>query len=583
MAEVNGSYLFKIMRAKKSTKYLLVAALAFVVLFGAWLFWKSYGPGWKRLTVKSEEWQRTELEDGRTIEWSTTFYVSDTSDLRNYYFVASSSQVFQVLINHKIVMDKNPFSYYPQTLDSASIQLYKVYESQAQYIGDEKVNSAIRPGYNSLRIWTTAEGVGLYGTNDWKLGAYNEGVSTRYKNDQWSEPYEWKPDPEIPVLYVDVPDYLIPDDPRVRGSSKMIKAGKVIFSADVLLETRGRSSQAFEKKQFNIRTVEKGSKKRMDIQVGDLAPSSDWILYGPYSDLSLIRNEIAYSLSQAMGHYAPKSIPIELVLNNNYRGLYYLMEKIQSQTGRVEIRFDPSDSTNSSNNGFLVQIDQASSKDIILYPSKQEFILEEPQLGYKAENWYVRRTTDQLGIVIRAIHDQISNLDQAIDFKSFADLYIINELSKNVDAYRLSTYLHKTHEDDNPRIFAGPLWDFNLAFGNCSDNGGTKVESWVFDNPLAVDSMWIQLFNHPNFRVYLRDRYAELRKGILSELALNNRIDSLVSSVSSVMPHNNQRFGWPNSEFWPYDKIPVDHNEEIARIKEFLSARLRWMDEELRK
>lgn len=556
-------------------------SLGFVI--GAWFFWRAYGPGWKSLTVKSVEWQQVELEDGRTIEWSTTFYVADTSDLRNYYFVASGSQVFQVLINHKIVMDKNPFSYYAQTPDSSEVYISKVYEPQAHYIGDQKVRSAIRQGYNSLRIWTTRDGIGLYGTNDWKLGAYNKSVSTRYKSDKRTMGYEWKPNVEIPVLYVDVPEHLIPDDPRVRGTSKLVKAGKLIFSSDVMLETRGRSSQAFEKKQFSLRTVEKASKKRMNIQVGDLAPGSDWILYGPYSDLSLIRNEFAYSLSRALGHYAPHSIPVELVLNNNYRGLYFFMEKIQCQPGRVEIRFDSSDSMNVSNNGFLVQIDQASHKDIVLHPTKQSFILEEPETGYDAENWYIHRTTEQLGIVIRAIRDQITNLDQAIDFESFADLYIINELSKNVDAYRLSTYFHKTHEELNPRIFAGPIWDFNLAFGNCADNGGNRIDAWVFDNPGVVDSMWVKLFNHPKFHNYIKDRYFELRKGILSESALYNRIDSLVQTISSVLPHNIERYGWPQSEFWPYAKVPANHGEELENIKSFLSARLQWMDAELRK
>jgi CotH kinase protein len=570
------------MPIKKRTKYLLVAFVFLSLISGLVIMWKTYGPGWKKLTVKSIEWERKELEDGRTIEFSTTFFISDTADLRNYYFVCNGSQVLQLLINHKIIMDKNPFSYYSQNLDSSSFQVFKYYDSQAHFMGDDVVKSAIRPGYNSLRVWTTEDGLRKLGNGGWKFGAQSTGFSTRYRNDTERTGYAWKPNSEIPVLYIDIPDHLIPDDPKVRGKSRMLRGNELIFSSDVLMETRGRSSQAFDKKQFNLRTVETGSKSPMAVQVAHMASSSEWVIYGPFIDLSQIRNDIAYSLSQDLGHYAPKSIPVELVLNNNYRGLYFFMEKIRSQPGRVDIRFDPSDSLNESNNAFLVQANQPSAKDVVLYPSKLAFILEDPTDGFKAEKWYIKRATEQLAIITRAIDDQIPNLDQAIDFKSFADFYIVNELAKNIDAYRLSTYFHKTHEDDNPRMFAGPIWDFNLAFGNTAEGGGTKTDGWIFDNPGVVDSIWVKLFNHPTFHQFLQQRYSDLRKGLISEVSINQRIDSLVNNISPVLANNWARYGWPSTDFWPYEKVPADYSTEIANIKGFIASRLKWMDGELR-
>jgi hypothetical protein len=569
------------MSNSRKKKYLLLGSLCLVLVFGAILLWRTYGPGCKALTSRGIEWERSELDDGLTVEFSTTFFVGDTSDLSNYFFVAPGAQVVQVLLNHQIIMDLHPYAYYPQNLDSMNFDIRKIYEVHPHYIGDYKVRSAIREGYNSLRVWITKKNLEEYGSEDWKLGAYCDQFSFRYKNERKWEGHVRETQETIPILYLYVPDHVIPDDPKVRGTSKLMAGKEVLFEEDVLLEARGRSSQAFSKKQFNMRVVEKGGKSRKDIAIGQMPPAADWILYGPYIDLSQIRNSIAYSLFQDMGHYAPRFIPIELMINNNYRGLYYLMEKVQAIPGRVDIRFDPQDSMDVANNAFLVQVNPASENDLILYPSHTSFIMEDPQPGYEPSNWYIKRTTDQLSIITRAIDDQIPNLNEAIDFQSFADFIILNELAKNIDAYRLSTFLHKTYEKDDPRIFAGPVWDFNLAFGCSKEENGTIPEGWIFSNTAIVDEMWLNLFNHPAFNSFLQSRYKTLRKGLLSEKSIHQRIDSLVQSIQPVLKYNEMRYGWPESNFWPYEQIPSDHAEEISRIKDFLSVRMQWMDAQL--
>lgn len=66
-------------------------------------------------------------------------------------------------------------------------------------------------------------------------------------------------------------------------------------------------------------------------------------------------------------------------------------------------------------------------------------------------------------------HDTINGYQSFINPESFYDMIIMNELSKNVDGYRLSTYLYK---DKNDKLTAGPLWDFNLSFGNANYYNG---------------------------------------------------------------------------------------------------------------
>ena len=59
-----------------------------------------------------------------------------------------------------------------------------------------------------------------------------------------------------------------------------------------------------------------------------------------------------------------------------------------------------------------------------------------------------------------------------VDLPSFVDYMLVHEISKNVDAYRISTYLHKHADRDGGLLVMGPLWDFNIAFDNADYLGG---------------------------------------------------------------------------------------------------------------
>ncbi|MDZ4752183.1 MAG: CotH kinase family protein [Flavobacteriales bacterium] len=567
----------------KKKKFIFISTAIVVLMASLIALLHFFGPGEKYLTKRGADWQKKVLEDGKTIEFSTDFFVDDPEKLSDIFLWAPGSQVLQLLINHRVVMDLNPYAYYPSDVNGTSISFDEYHKPQPHFIGDTKMKQALKKGYNSIRIWTTSEGLGGWQHNDWRLIANYSGLSFRYGNSQKEVPFEWTPDNDRPVVYIDVDENIIPDNPRVSGALTLKSEGELLFYSSVELETRGRSSQVISKKQFNVRLVDVKNHDPIYESIDGMAPAADWILYGPYMDLSLIRNSLAFSIYSQMGHYAPKTKLVDLVINNNYRGAYVLTEKIQALPGRLKITMYPTDTLNPRNNGFLVQVNPSNEKDKVFFIRTASFVLEKPHVNYKESKLYESYVAGQLNIMLDPVMIAGENYDYTIDFKSFADFFLINELSKNIDAYRLSAYFHKTHEDEDALIKAGPIWDFNIAFGVDDETGGANPEGWIYQKSDATDSLWHRLNKNREFSQFLKSRYAELRKDVFSETNIISLIDSLVSDIEPYIEDNRRRYGWPSKDFWPYIKLPVDYNTEINNMKSFLRKRLLWMDEQFQR
>ena len=117
--------------------------------------------------------------------------------------------------------------------------------------------------------------------------------------------------------------------------------------------------------------------------------------------------------------------------------------------------------------------------------------------------------------------DLDSGYPSILNANSFVDFILLQELSKNVDAYRLSTYIYKDKESIDDKLTAGPIWDFNHGFGNCDYGETWSSEGWLLDyNPEGGDQMafwWELLWQDENFQLKTAERYTELRETIFSE------------------------------------------------------------------
>ncbi|NQU86113.1 MAG: CotH kinase family protein, partial [Mariniphaga sp.] len=167
-----------------------------------------------------------------------------------------------------------------------------------------------------------------------------------------------------------------------------------------------------------------------------------------------------------------------------------------------------------------------------------------------------------------------------INITSFIDYQIMNELAKNVDAYRLSTFFYK---DKNERLNIGPIWDFNLGYGNANFYGGWSEYGFQFMAELGDDS-WQNPFYWDEFRKdsyycsRIVERWQQLRENELSHEWVFFVVDSLVNLISTASGRNFQRWNILGQFVWPNYYVGSSWQAEVNWMKSWLSTRLGWLD-----
>ena len=142
--------------------------------------------------------------------------------------------------------------------------------------------------------------------------------------------------PPLPLMKIQTGNQNIVDEPKISGSLQIYQGELLVEEHLIGIEIRGSSSQMFDKKSYGFETWDEMGED-LNTSLGGFPEEEDWILYGPYSDKSLVRNVLIYELSNNMGQYASKTKFYELEINGVFQGIYVLMEKIKRDRNRVDI------------------------------------------------------------------------------------------------------------------------------------------------------------------------------------------------------------------------------------------------------
>jgi hypothetical protein len=164
-------------------------------------------------------------------------------------------------------------------------------------------------------------------------------------------------------------------------------------------------------------------------------------------------------------------------------------------------------------------------------------------------------------------------------------MVLINELSKNVDGYRLSTYFYKNNDAINSKIFAGPLWDYNLAFGNANYCNGQYYAGWAYDfgsicpqDYWVIHFWWGKLINDPAFRIKMKKRWFELRKTVFATDRVLRSVDSLANVIGPAQELNFKVYPILNRAVWPNSYVGGSYANEILFLKDWIKRRIDWLD-----
>ena len=337
----------------------------------------------------------------------------------------------------------------------------------------------------------------------------------------------------------------------------------VVFGEDSILvnskvKIRGASSKSFPKKQFTLKCKDSIRVNSIDLKKA--------VLYSPYIDRSLIRNKLAYDLYGTITNRPIESLFTQAVINGNYEGIYLLLPHPKSQFKKSVF--------SANENSFLIQIDRGPS-DILHKSPHSDYIAStyifevpsSPDLAKKAE----------IDLHLSSFEEAIFANDlSVIDIQSFVDLILLNELSKNIDAYRLSTYL----AFDGEKVRVPTLWDFNIAWGLAKHAQGYDATGFVIngENKTGAPLWWQSLWTNEVFQTQLKESYSNYRKEVLSNERIIKRIQDLSDTLENDLDLNFER--WPvfNKNVWPNKYKSSSYSEEVSRLKEWVLNRLIWLD-----
>lgn len=410
--------------------------------------------------------------------------------------------------------------------------------------------------------------------------------------------------PPLPTIKIDTNGAEIVDEPKIPAQFQIFQENIILEEHNIGIEIRGSSSQFFDKKSYGFETWDENNED-LNVPLAGFPKEEDWILYGPYSDKSLIRNVLIYKLSNLMNRYATKTKFYNLEINDEFLGVYVLMEKIKRDKNRVDISKNKAedisggyiikidkitgdgDSLN-SNIAFMSEYTPAGNKGLnrnvhFLYEYPKNDDISDEQKEYIQD--YFRRFENSLAS--ENFNNEVDGYRQFIDVDSFVDFFILNEISKNVDAYRISTFMHK---DKGKKLNMGPIWDFNIAFGNADYCGGDLTSGWAYQfgdlcplDGMQVPFWWDRLMQDTNYLVALEERWTFLRSNILSNDNVLDLIDELSLEIteSGAVDRNFGKWLVLGKYIWPNNFIGNRHSEEIDYLKQWIIERLSWIDQQI--
>ncbi len=420
----------------------------------------------------------------------------------------------------------------------------------------------------------------------------------------------------LPVVIIQtLPGMTIPDEPKIEADMKIIDHGGSsrnyiseqgnVYSGKIGIEIRGHYSASLPQKPFNIETRDSAG-NNLNIPLLGMPAENDWVLIANYNDKAFLRNVLAFEISHNMGYYAPRMRYCELVLNDEYLGIYLLGEKIKRDKNRVDIaKLTPLDNHgNSLTGGYIFKNDFYTDADSwvsnyspIFKPGAEvRFEYEDPKVEELTEQQkdYLKNYVNSIESTIYSYHfrDPVTGYKAYLDVNSFIDYFILEEVSRNVDAYKKSRFYYKDRNSNGGLLHAGPVWDFDWAWKNLTENcvnfNQTDGSGWAYlineCDAWPVPPTWeVRLLQDDDFADRVHNRYFDLRNTILSQTSIYHTIDSVANLLNEAQVRHFQKWqilginvGTPEP-----DIQPLTFDGEIDKLKDWISTRLSWLDENM--
>ena len=413
---------------------------------------------------------------------------------------------------------------------------------------------------------------------------------------------------DLPIVIINTNGATIADEPKVQVEMGIIYNGQGVvnnvtdpwneYNGHCGIEWRGNSTQGFDKKNYSIELWDSNGQDTSHSLLG-MPSEEDWVLHAMHIDKTLLRIPMSFYLGTRMGRYNSRWRYVEVVLDGDYRGVYALVEKIKRDKNRVDIaKLKPTDLAGDSlTGGYILRLDWLDDPEG--FESNYNALSGDPMFF----QWYYPKANNIQPQQAAYIEGYMAEFEEALfsgtnlngqgkhwldyaDITSFTDFLISNELSKNSDGYKLSSYLYKDKESNGGKFVMGPLWDFDQTYGVSDVCSNDDPTGWTYlqnqpgcEDLESMPAWWNTWMNNPIFTNHLACRWNTLRQGPLHQDTLFNWIDSHRAEIQTAADRNFVRWPIIGISIWAEPQpIPQSYEEEITALKSWMTQRLTWLD-----
>jgi len=432
---------------------------------------------------------------------------------------------------------------------------------------------------------------------------------------------------KIPCLFIQTENGTLRNlhrskEARETGQLVMISAnGDTLYNGDLReIKTRGHKTFSYHKKPYQIKLENK-------TDLLGTGKARTWILLADYLDISLLRNRITLDMARYAGmRYAVAAQSVDLFIDGQYMGVYLLTDKVQIGPNRIDIHdmepemefrnpkalteYEPFQETLADGSriggylldqvpgditgGYLLEIDKAyrietEAKSFIVTASGIGLFVDAPAVADKSQMRYLSNLINAFDRAIQQSDgiDPVTRRHYAdmMDEESLALKFLLEEVSHNFDAADGSQYFYKDRSSVDPKLYAGPGWDYDLTYGN---RVRTRPVGGYLTRSNAKYSWYSVAYkNHPIFRQKVEQLYLERYRPALEilcgkrEAPATGGIRSLTSYKEEIGPSAKMNFiRWSISSIRVYNTLMGrSFNGATAALGKYLEQRIKGLDQ----
>lgn len=414
----------------------------------------------------------------------------------------------------------------------------------------------------------------------------------------------------LPIVLIDTKGAVIADDPKIAATMQIIDNGtgktnnltdKPTFTSNIGIELRGSSSQLFPKKAYGIELRDATGENSLAQSVLGMPSESDWVLNAVYNDKTLVRETLTYDFYRKMSkYYASRFRYCEVTLNGQYMGIYVMMERLKRDKNRVNITSIKKTDVlgDAVTGGYILKIDKTSGSSSRswrspygagLFKRALDIQIDRPKPEDLADEQfqYIKKYVTDFEDALSGPNytDPTNGWRKFADEDSFIDYLLLSEICKNVDAYRLSAYFYKDRDSKNPKLVMGPIWDYNLTYGNGDYCEGNSFRGWSFDfdvtcpgDQFQLPFWWKRMLSDLAFGKKVKEKYKALRQTVLTPQRLGAFVDSTANAITDARTRNFVKWPVIGVYVWPNGYVGPTYQSEINFLKDWIGQRLAWMD-----